>query len=228
MVRHSANLAPVQDCLQTALVFVTCHPMPRGRHFMTHGAMLFVLAPPARDASRRAESAGSCAEICRAASLRKNCSFSPKLDLDKLDHPSNDFLLKWIFCSIAAGDAPGHILWHDRDILVILSLEGHPLVLPLRHLASLDDLDDALGASMMSTAQKVARALRTETGCEGASLVLSDGVAAGQDVLHLHLHVKPRWRDDHVVLNLATATAPEANRSRLAAALTVRLAAIHR
>ena len=228
MVRHSANLVPVQDCLQTALVFVTCHPMPRGRHFMTHGAMLFVLAPPARDASRRAESAGSCAEICRAASLRKNCSFSPKLDLDNLDHPGDDFLMECIFCSIAAGDAPGHILWHDRDILVILSLEGHPLVLPLRHLASLDDLDDALGASMMSTARKVARALRTETGCEGASLVLSDGVAAGQDVFHLHLHVKPRWKDDNVVLSWDTATAPETDRSHLAAALTVRLAAIHR
>jgi len=122
-----------------------------------------------------------------------------------------------------AGDAPGYTLWQDQEIVVLLSLEGHPLVVPRRHMASLGDLDDATGAAMMRAAKTVARALRDETGCEGVNLVLSDGAAAGQDVFHLHLHVKPRWRDDDVILSWDTATAPDEKRSELASALTARL-----
>ncbi len=124
-----------------------------------------------------------------------------------------------------AGDTPGYILRQDQDIVVLLSLEGHPLVVPRQHMPSLDDLDDATGAAMMRATKTVARALRDQTGCEGVNLVLSDGTAAGQDVFHLHLHVKPRWRDDDVILSWDTATAPDKKRSDLASALTARLSA---
>ena len=131
-----------------------------------------------------------------------------------------------ILCAIIAGDAAGHVLWKDREVLVLLSLEGHPLVVPRRHMASMDELDDATGAAMMRAAKMVARALRNETGCEGVNLVLSDGAAAGQDVFHLHLHVKPRWKNDDVVLNWDTATAPDSKRSNLASALIAQLSAL--
>lgn len=133
-----------------------------------------------------------------------------------------------IFCSIAAGTARGHVLWSDQDVLVILSLEAHPLVLPRRHLAALDDLDETTGAAMIQAAAKAARALRVETGCEGVNLVLSDGTVAGQDVFHLHLHVKPRWKDDGVVLSWDTTPASDSERARLAAALAARLAGTRR
>lgn len=129
-----------------------------------------------------------------------------------------------IFCAILSGDAPGFILWEEPEVSIILSLEVHPLVLPKRHVSSLEALDDPTAATLMCAAMKVARALRTETGCEGINLVLSDGAAAGQDVFHVHLHVKPRWREDNVVLNWDTATAPEAERARLASALSKQLA----
>jgi histidine triad (HIT) family protein len=131
-----------------------------------------------------------------------------------------------IFCAIASGNAPGHILWQDKDVLVILSLEGHPLVMPRRHLVSLDTLDDATGAAMMQTAIKVAQALRNETSCEGVNLILSDGPVAGQDVFHLHLHVKPRWKGDGVVLSWDTETAPNSKRNQLAVALTGAMVAL--
>lgn len=130
-----------------------------------------------------------------------------------------------IFCAIAAEDCPGHIIWHDQDVLVFLSLEGHPLIIPRSHVVSLADLDDKTGAAMMKASTKIASALRDETGCEGVNLVLSDGEAAGQDVFHLHLHVKPRWLHDNVVLTWDTATAPETERLNLAASLRSRLTA---
>lgn len=128
-----------------------------------------------------------------------------------------------IFCAILARDAPGFILWEDEHVFVILSLEGHPLIIPRRHFASLDDLDEESGAAMMRAAKKVTLALRNEMSCEGVNLVLSDGAAAGQDVFHLHLHVKPRWIGDDVVLHWDTSTASNTKRSSLATGLTARL-----
>ncbi len=134
------------------------------------------------------------------------------------------FFMNCVFCAIAAGEAPGFILWEDQHVFVILSLEGHPLVIPRRHFPSLDGLDDATGAVMMLAAKKVALALRSEMSCEGVNLVLSDGAAAGQDVFHLHLHVKPRWTGDDVVLHWDASSAPSTKRSNLATRLTARLA----
>jgi histidine triad (HIT) family protein len=132
-----------------------------------------------------------------------------------------------IFCDMASRNAPGYILWQDQHMLVILSLEGHPLIMPIRHFANLEDFDDASSAAMMRVAKLVACALRNETDCEGINLVLSDGAVAGQDVFHLHIHVKPRWKNDGVVLWWDTETAPIAVRSRLAAALTERLTSLN-
>ena len=124
-----------------------------------------------------------------------------------------------IFCAIAAGTAPGHVLLPGDRVLVILSLEGHPLVMPRAHVPRLAALDEATGAAIMRAALRVAAALPAATGCEGVNLVLSDGVAAGQDVPHLHLHVKPRWVGDGALLRWDTAALPEGERERMADAI---------
>ncbi|SEK39983.1 HIT family protein [Pacificibacter marinus] len=129
-----------------------------------------------------------------------------------------------IFCEIAAGKAPAYILFQNETVLVFLSLEGHPLVVPQRHFAGLDELDAQTGAAIMQTAGMVATALRDVTDCEGVNLILSDGQAAGQEVFHLHMHVKPRWTDDRVVLTWDTSTTPAIERTALAQALKTRLA----
>lgn len=75
----------------------------------------------------------------------------------------------------------------------------------------------------MQSAKIVATALRDETNCEGVNLVLSDGQAAGQDVFHLHMYVKPRWTDDEMSLTWDTRTTPAIERTALAQALETRL-----
>lgn len=128
-----------------------------------------------------------------------------------------------IFCSIIAGQAPAHVLFRGQRVIAFLSLEGHPLIAPLEHIAGLNDLDDETGAEVFWSAKKVAAELRAATGCDGVNLVLSDGEAAGQDVFHLHLHVKPRWHGDDARLTWDTTTAPDNERKRLADELRERL-----
>ena len=90
------------------------------------------------------------------------------------------------------------------------------MIAPLQHVVGLADLDDEASAGILHAAKLVADAVRAVTNCEGVNLVLSDGQAAGQDVFHLHMHVKPRWHGDDVRLTWNTATVPDDDRTTLA------------
>ncbi|MXQ07227.1 HIT domain-containing protein [Alphaproteobacteria bacterium GH1-50] len=121
-----------------------------------------------------------------------------------------------IFCSLIAGEAPGHVLFRDDQVIAFLSLEGHPLIAPIKHTIGLAGLDEEASAGILLAAKRVADAVRAATNCEGVNLILSDGQAAGQDVFHLHMHVKPRWHGDDVRLTWSTAPVPEDDRTALA------------
>ncbi len=49
---------------------------------------------------------------------------------------------------------------------------------------------------MFTVAQQLAMALRRSGFCAGSNLFLADGVLAGQEVFHVHLHVIPRTQRD--------------------------------
>jgi diadenosine tetraphosphate (Ap4A) HIT family hydrolase len=106
-----------------------------------------------------------------------------------------------IFCDILAGRAPSSVVFADERCHAFLSIHpvnpGHLLVIPNDHAASLAELDPETGAHMFQVAQCLAAALRdSKLRCEGITLSLADGEAAGQEVFHVHLHVIPRVRGD--------------------------------
>ena len=106
-----------------------------------------------------------------------------------------------IFCQIVAGEAEASIVHDDGEILAFMDIRpvtpGHLLVIPKRHAPYLVDLDEATGAHMFVVAQRLAAALRASgLRCEGVNLFLADGEAANQEVLHVHLHVFPRFAGD--------------------------------
>jgi histidine triad (HIT) family protein len=105
------------------------------------------------------------------------------------------------FCKIVAGRAPASIVFQDDRCCAFMDIQpvnpGHILIVPIAHVASLDDLDEEIGAYLFTTAQRLSHALRhSGVRCEGVNLFLADGEAAGQDVFHVHLHVFPRFRND--------------------------------
>lgn len=74
---------------------------------------------------------------------------------------------------------------------------GHLLVVPRTHAASLDALDEQIGAQVFTVAQRLARALRSSgLPCDGVTMLLADGEVAGQEMPHVHLHVVPRRAGD--------------------------------
>lgn len=106
-----------------------------------------------------------------------------------------------VFCAIVNGQADGTRVYEDEHLLAFMDINpvtpGHLLVVPKRHAAFLRYLPEAHGAGMFVVAQRLAGAL-LESGlrCEGVNFFLADGVAAGQEVFHVHLHVFPRYTGD--------------------------------
>jgi len=105
-----------------------------------------------------------------------------------------------VFCRIVAGEESAHVVHEDDETLAFLDInaaaEGHTLVVPKAHHRTLTDLDHETTGQLFVTARDVAGAIEESLEPHGLSLFQSNGVAAGQDVFHVHVHVLPRWNDD--------------------------------
>lgn len=106
-----------------------------------------------------------------------------------------------IFCKILAGDSEVSPVYRDDKCAAFMDIQpinpGHLLVVPMTHAADLAGLKEEEGAQVFRVAQRLAAALRRSgVKCEGVNLFLADGLAAMQEVFHVHLHVIPRYDGD--------------------------------
>jgi histidine triad (HIT) family protein len=99
-----------------------------------------------------------------------------------------------LFCRIVAREIPGQIVFEDDDLLVFKDINPqaplHVLIIPRKHIATVNDLapaDDALVGSMF----RRAAALAKEHGYSerGYRTVFNCNREAGQTVFHIHLHL---------------------------------------
>ncbi|MEM9467356.1 MAG: HIT domain-containing protein [Actinomycetota bacterium] len=106
-----------------------------------------------------------------------------------------------VFGRILAGEAEVSWIAREHGVAAFMDLHpinpGHALVISERPAVGLADLDPEDGRQMFAMAQRVAAAIRaSDIRCDGINLVLADGVVAGQEVFHVHLHVIPRLDGD--------------------------------
>jgi histidine triad (HIT) family protein len=106
-----------------------------------------------------------------------------------------------IFCNILSGTAPANFVQRDEFCAAFMDIHpvngGHVLVVPLRHAELLSEVDEVTLGHMLQMAQRLDTALRKSgIRCEGVNLFLADGRPAGQEVMHVHLHVIPRFSGD--------------------------------
>jgi diadenosine tetraphosphate (Ap4A) HIT family hydrolase len=74
--------------------------------------------------------------------------------------------------------------------------EGHTLVIPRRHVASLFDLPAEEQAAVWRLVGLARDRLLAELSPDGFTIGVNDGVTAGQTVEHAHVHIIPRRRGD--------------------------------
>lgn len=73
---------------------------------------------------------------------------------------------------------------------------GHTLIVPRRHAASFFDITDDERTDLMNLLLLVRESLEREFAPAGYNIGINDGLAAGQTVPHLHIHLIPRYPSD--------------------------------
>ena len=101
-----------------------------------------------------------------------------------------------LFCAIVAGEIPARMIYEDDTAVAFLDIapwqEGHTLVVPRRH--SVDALaDDDVLAEIAPAVARVGRLLKDRLGAEACNLLSNAGPVSGQEVMHTHVHVLPRY-----------------------------------
>lgn len=99
-----------------------------------------------------------------------------------------------LFCRIVAGEIPATRVHEDDDLLAFEDIKPeapvHILIVPKRHISTLNDLgsaDDALVGAMIRQAAIIARNRGIEG--DGYRTVFNCNSHAGQTVFHIHLHL---------------------------------------
>ncbi|MDR0596385.1 MAG: histidine triad nucleotide-binding protein [Clostridiales Family XIII bacterium] len=98
-----------------------------------------------------------------------------------------------IFCGIVAGEIPSDKVYEDESILAFRDLEPqapeHVLVIPKKHIPSLDEMSAGDGELVGHLVSKV-RDIAAQLGLGGGyRLVANNGKDGQQTVQHLHFHL---------------------------------------
>lgn len=106
-----------------------------------------------------------------------------------------------IFCKIINKEIPNYTVYEDAEVLAFLDIfphaEGHTVVIPKMHAENLIELPSDKIEAVFSAVKKVQQKLLGALQPEGFSVGWNHGEAGGQTVPHLHIHVLPRWKNDH-------------------------------
>ncbi len=97
-----------------------------------------------------------------------------------------------VFCKIANGEIPSEFLYEDDNVVAFRDLNPqapvHVLVVPKAHH---ENFVDDVPAETLASMERAVRAVAKATGISesGFRCIMNTGAAAGQTVMHLHMHV---------------------------------------
>jgi len=108
-----------------------------------------------------------------------------------------------IFCKIAKKEIPVEVIYENNNFIAFPDQNqhtpGHSLVIPKKHFVNIMDLPETLGSELIEAVKAVAELrFKEDKKVGGFNLVMNNFPAAGQVVMHAHVHVVPRRRGDHV------------------------------
>ena len=103
-----------------------------------------------------------------------------------------------IFCKIVDGTIPSSTVYEDEMVKVFLDINpntnGHMLIVPKKHVVTVDDLDNELATHILEVEKKMHSLITEKLHAEGLTIVQNNDL--GQDVKHYHVHLIPRYSDD--------------------------------
>lgn len=95
-----------------------------------------------------------------------------------------------IFCKIANKEIPSNFVYEDDETVAFNDLNPqapvHILVIPKKHFASVNELDDE---KVMTALFKAVKNVTKKLGIDEYRTVINTGESAGQTVFHIHVHI---------------------------------------
>lgn len=108
-----------------------------------------------------------------------------------------------IFCEAAHDDDNRHNLVLTKSSTSMIMMNrypyagGHLMVIPYRHTASLNDLNDGELLDLMITVRTAQNCIHVALKPNGFNIGMNCGSTAGAGIAdHLHIHIVPRWNGD--------------------------------
>jgi histidine triad (HIT) family protein len=132
-----------------------------------------------------------------------------------------------IFCRIAQKRVPAHLVYEDEKAMAFLDIrplsEEHTLIIPKLHYETIFDIPEEPLMHIHGVTKRVALAVKKATQADGISIMQQNGKAAGQEILHLHVHIIPRREDPKLPKFSETSEASKEKLSQTAAKIRRRL-----
>lgn len=104
-----------------------------------------------------------------------------------------------IFAKILRGEIPCVKVYENDKTIAFMDVmpeaQGHVLVLPKEPAENILDLSADGLAAMMTTTQRIAKAVDKALQPDGILLKQYNRAPAGQSIFHVHFHIVPRWED---------------------------------
>jgi histidine triad (HIT) family protein len=92
------------------------------------------------------------------------------------------------------------MVYEDATAIAFLDIQpvnpGHVLVVPREHYETLQDVPRRVGAHLYDVATRLIPVVQAASGAGDMNIVVNSGAAAGQNVMHYHIHLIPRRVDD--------------------------------
>lgn len=108
-----------------------------------------------------------------------------------------------IFCKIVRGEVPCYKVAENESALAFLDIHpanpGHTLVIPKRHAENMFEMTAAEWRESSNLLHTLAIAIEKATGAHGLNIKMNNREHGGQDVMHAHIHIVPRFKGDGAV-----------------------------
>ena len=110
-----------------------------------------------------------------------------------------------VFCEIIKGNIPSAKIYEDDKVLAILDISqatpGHTLVMPKEHYENLYEIDQDVLKHLIGVVKKIASHYKeVDSSILGINLLNNNEEAAGQSVMHYHMHILPRYEHDDLTI----------------------------
>jgi histidine triad (HIT) family protein len=130
-----------------------------------------------------------------------------------------------LFCRIAAGSIPAHIVHEDEVVVAFLDIgpirPGHTQIIPREHFDYFETLPDEIAARIMQIGQRLAKCMKALYGVDRVGFLCTGG-----DIAHAHVHVVPMHEPTDITsrryitdseVNFAALPQPDADEMRATA-----------